>query len=1331
MAVLQTGLAKSLAEDYTIDQSLRFDDGDSAFLKRTPGSAGNQKTFTISLWVKRGELGTNQDIFAPQLGGDGSNESKFEFTTADVLNFYDSGGTRGSYTTTQKFRDVGAWYHIVVAVDTTDSTSGDRIKIYVNGDRITDFSASAAPGDSVDLGWNGTSTQYIGVDATGGSENAGFLDGYLAEFYNIDGLQLTPSSFGETDTTTNQWKPIEYDGAYGTNGFYQKYAATELANSFTDSSGFTPSESLTVDLLVVAGGGAAGNNGGGGGAGGFQTFTDVEITAQVYQIVVGEGGAGSTDNNVQGGDGGNSSALGQTASVGGGGGGTVGSSGNHAWNNGRTGGSGGGASVSNPAHSGGSGTVGQGNAGGDNYANFADNRGGGAGGGAGAVGGDGTNNTGGDGGIGSQNDYRTGSNVYYAGGGGGCGTVTGGSGGNGGGGDGKARSAGAGDAGTANTGGGGGAAEDNVAGGAGGSGIVVIRYISTTAKATGGTITSYVDGSDTYQVHTFLSSAGHTITAVGDVTNTRAQKKVGDSSIAFDGTGDYLTIPDSPDWDFGSGDFTVECWIRTDQNTSEMAFIDDLGTNIGWRFDWQTDPLLRFAFRDTGAGWNSIEETWTPTTNTWYHLAAVRDGDDFELFVDGTSLGSTTNTDTIANSDTSLYIGAHTGATNPLDGYMDEIRLSNTARYTSNFTPQTTEFTADSNTLLLIHSNWDGGLGADSSGNYNTFTPTNLVAGDQVLDSPTNNWATCRLMNYPPSSGATFTEGNLYLTTGSSGGGRNTGRMAVSTILANSGKWYAELMVFSTTTFYCGVGTNQVSISSTADNTRYAFVYGADGKVLLNTDGSESWVTYGSAFSTGDIVQIYIDMDASTPEVFFGKNGSWGDGSGNFDETTPTSAVVLGDTFFTADTDNAGFFEFQFSSASGGTSAQGQFNFGQDSTFSSQTAAGGYSDTNEIGDFKYAVPSGAKALCVSNLPDPEIKLPGDYFNTVLWTGNTGTNAITGVGFKTDFLWGKRRDGAYYHALFDSVRGVNERLMSNVANAQDSGANYVDSFDSDGFTLGNDTNINLSGADNVGWNWLAGTAPTADNSAGAGATPTAGSVKIDGSNLGSALAGSIAATRLSANTTSGFSIISYTGTGTAGTHTIAHGLSAAPELVIVKCTDSAHAWAVGSDKGMDFTDYMTLNANTAATDDDIYWGDTAPTASVFSVSTADQTGQNNPYIAYCFHSVEGYSKVGSYTGNGNADGTFVYTGFRPAYVMYKCYNQAEDWYLLDDKRDTYNVVDKSLIANTEAAEVTTTASDTDFVSNGFKLRTTTSGNWSGYYWLYLAFAEYPFKYAPAR
>ena len=846
------------------------------------------------------------------------------------------------------------------------------------------------------------------------------------------------------------------------------------------------------------------------------------------------------------------------------------------------------------------------------------------------------------------------------------------------------------------------------------------------------------------------SSSDHTITAVGSAVNSRAVRKIGDSSIYINnGAANHLSTPDSSDFMFGTGDFTLEMWVYPTSLPGFQYLMGQIRTDgtdeCFIRIDGTTNKF-RLGLQGDSSGHSCIG-TSAIAQDTWTHLAAVRDDETLRVYVNGVQENTTAFGTQSQTEPTAVYfIGAVAyiapgGAGSGYDGYygyMDEVRVSNTCRYPdgTTFTPSTTAFTSDANTKLLIHSNWTGGLGADSSGNYNYFTPTNLVAGDQVLDSPTNNWATCRLMNYPPSSGATFTEGNLYLTTGSSGGGRNTGRMAVSTILANSGKWYAELMVFSTTTFFCGVGTNQVSISSTSDNTRYAFVYGADGKVLLNTDGSESWVTYGSAFSTGDIVQIYIDMDASTPEVYFGKNGSWGDGSGNFDETTPTSAVVLGDTFFTADTDNAGFFEFQFSSASGGTSAQGQFNFGQDSTFSSQTAAGGYSDTNEIGDFKYTVPSGAKALCTDNLPDPEIALPGDYSNTILYTGDGATTqAITGLGFQPDFLWTKKRSATGFHCLVDSARGATNYLSSNSTNIEYDDAEYIASLDSDGFTVGVNTVTNDNTETFVAWNWKGGGAPTADNSAGAGAVPTAGSVKIDGSNLGSALAGTTAATRISANTTAGFSIVTYTGAGASGS-TVAHGLSQAPELILYKNLDVVREWAVYSNQLTSNNYYLVLNGGAAEDTDSGRFNDTTPTASVFTLGDGPITNEDTKaQIAYCFHSVEGYSKVGRYTGNSSSDGTFVYTGFRPEFLITKNIEAATNWIMHDDKRPGYNVHDKSLRPDGDAASEAN--NEVDFLSNGFKWRGDNYPSWdqasnqSGEDYSYIAIASHPFKYSNAR
>ena len=364
-------------------------------------------------------------------------------------------------------------------------------------------------------------------------------------------------------------------------------------------------------------------------------------------------------------------------------------------------------------------------------------------------------------------------------------------------------------------------------------------------------------------------------------------------------------------------------------------------------------------------------------------------------------------------------------------------------------------------------------------------------------------------------------------------------------------------------------------------------------------------------------------------------------------------------------------------------------------------------------------------------------MPGDNFNTIIYTGD-GANpkSRTGVGFQPDFVWAKNREDTDFHELYDSVRGGTSVIYSNSNDAEDlsNSSGYVTSFDSDGFTTqGSSTNNNVNDdtKDFVVWNWKAGGAPTADNSAGAGNTPTAGSVKIDGSNLGSALAGTIAAKRLSANTTAGFSIVQYVGTGSGAT--IAHGLSQAPDMVISKAMEDAYNWRVGGEAlGLTSANYsVRLDLGNAEQDLSGVFG-AYPGPSVWTIGTdAGVNVSTENYIAYCFHSVEGYSKVGSYEGNGNADGTFIYTGFRPAWILVKNTTATgNNWEMWDNKRDTYNIMNHLLEASSTGARIT--SAEVDFVSNGFKVRSTSDAmNDSGENLLYLAFAESPFKYSNAR
>ena len=336
-------------------------------------------------------------------------------------------------------------------------------------------------------------------------------------------------------------------------------------------------------------------------------------------------------------------------------------------------------------------------------------------------------------------------------------------------------------------------------------------------------------------------------------------------------------------------------------------------------------------------------------------------------------------------------------------------------------------------------------------------------------------------------------------------------------------------------------------------------------------------------------------------------------------------------------------------------------------------------------------------MAYTTIDDPTI-----YFNTVTWTGDgSSSRNITGVGFQPDWVWGKCRNTTVSHALYDSVRGGSKLINSNTTSAEGTNA-ALSAFVSDGFSVNSDSYFNGNSNTYVAWNWKAGTSFSNDASAtGVGTIDSTGSV----------------------NTTAGFSIISYTGTGSAGT--IAHGLGAVPAWIITKTRSTAQPWRVYH-KALGETFGMILNDSSVKDDDNTAWNDTAPTSSVFSVGTSANTnGSGSTFIAYCFAEKKGYSKFGSFTGNSNADGTFVFCGFRPAWILVRNVEISEGfWVINDNKRNTFNPNSNTLVAQNNNSEDAGT-DRTDFLSNGFKLRTT-SGSWngSGNKIIYMAFAESP-------
>lgn len=768
---------------------------------------------------------------------------------------------------------------------------------------------------------------------------------------------------------------------------------------------------------------------------------------------------------------------------------------------------------------------------------------------------------------------------------------------------------------------------------------------------------------------------------------------------------------------------TFSFWLKRSVLTATKAtqYIFSGGDNGTIFFDSGNSDKLSFNLRGT-SGTNFFTTTTAELRDlsAWYHIVVALDLDNsttaerFKCYINGVqqTMSNTSFPNNNFHDGGTWYIGSYTGSNHYPDYYLAEFHyVAGQALAPTDFGEYSEDYPDVWNPKEYTGSHGTNGfhlnfsdptststISEDQSGNGNDWTSNNIaVSGtgtDSMLDSPTmgsqsdtgaggevsGNYAT---FNFVDKGNVTLSNGNLFANANIDDNVKGTLHIPEDV------KIYFEFTVDQrggggSQSPIVGVCLNDLKMIQNADSQQSKiWAYASTGNKI---GGGSGYTAHGNSLSANDVLGVAVDR--ANGRIWFSKNGTWQNSSDPTDGTDSNAAFTNVPT--------TGILCF-FYGNNNSTPGTGTLNCGQRA-------------------FSYNAPTDYKVLCTTSFNDSTIMDGGDYHNTVLYTGvETANTNITGFGFSPDFAWLKQRNGTGNHFLYDTIRGVRKSLYSTDNTSQNNYSDTLESFDSDGFTLGDSGFINGNNNTYVSWGWDAASTTDTNN--------TDGSITPSG---------------VRANTTSGFSIVTYRGTGSNAT--VGHGMNAVPKMYWIKRYSHQENWIVYHESLGQGKNIQLNNAGQVATASNIF-NDTSPTSSVFSIGTNSQVNESGgyDYVAYLFAEVEGYSSFGRFEGTGSTgDSPFIYCGFKPAWILYKATDTnsaAADWFIRDYKRPGFNHGTEA--SNNPELEANETSSENnngpiDICSNGFKIKSNNPGhNESGKNYIYAAFAEHPIKIARAR